>query len=148
MVLHKKWVQTPSIENRNNLTSLRNNIIKAIRVSKRRYHDNMITGKKNSSGFFDALKHFCDKKNVNTASFDVNVFNEHFATIGEKQTENFNLTCIDQVFAVNKNTFNIYNTNRYEILKENKNLNKKKSTGHDGLCSKRVYFLIRCGLTI
>ena len=60
----------------------------AIRVSKRRYYDNLITRKKNSSGIFDALKHFCGKK-VNTVSFDVNVFNEHFATIGEKLTENF-----------------------------------------------------------
>ena len=58
-VLHKKWVQTPSIENRNNFTSCRNNVIKAIRVSKRQYYDNLITRKKNSSGFFDALKHFC-----------------------------------------------------------------------------------------
>ena len=58
-------------------------------MSKRRYYDNLITRKKNSSGIFDALKHFCGKKNVNTASFDVNVFNEHFATIGEKLTENF-----------------------------------------------------------
>ena len=32
----------------------------------------------------------------------------------------------------------IYDTNRYEILKEIKNLNNKKSTGHDGICSKMV----------
>ena len=61
-VLHRKWVQTPSIENRNNFTSCRNNVIKAIRVSKRRYYDNLITRKKNSSGIFDALKHFFGKK--------------------------------------------------------------------------------------
>ena len=80
---------TEIIENRNNFTSCRNNVIRAIRESKRRYYDNMITRKKNSSGFLDAFNHFCGKKNVNTASFDVNVFNEHFATNGEKLTENF-----------------------------------------------------------
>ena len=60
--LYKKWVQTPSIENRNNFTSCRNNVIKAIRESKRRYYDNMITRKKNSSGIFDAFNDLCGKK--------------------------------------------------------------------------------------
>ena len=139
-VLHKKWVQTPSIENRNNFTSCRTNVIEAIRVSKRRYYDNLITRKKNSTGIFDAFKHFCGKKNVNTASFDVNVFNEHFATTEEKLTENFKQNVFRPNFPVNKNTFVIYNTNRYEILKEIKNLNNKKSTGHDGICSKMLKF--------
>ena len=80
-VSHKKWIQTPFIDNRNNFTSCRNNVIQAIRESKRRYYDNMITKKKNSSGIFDAFNHFCGKKNVNTAFFDVNVFNEHFAIL-------------------------------------------------------------------
>ena len=137
-VLHKKWVQTTSIENRNNFTSRRNNVIKAIRVSTRRYYDNLITRKKNSYGIFDALKHFCGKKNVNTASFDVNFFNKHFATIGEKLTENLKQNVCRSNFPVNKNTFVIYDTNRHEILKEIKNLNNKKSTGHDGICSKMV----------
>ena len=130
-VLHKEWVQTPSIENRNNFTSCRNNVIKAIRVSKRRFYDNLITRKKNSSGFFDALKHFCGKKTVNTASFDFNVFNELFATFGEKLTENFKQNVNRSNFPVNKNTFVIYDTNRYEILKEIKNLNNKKSTSQN-----------------
>ena len=104
-LLHKKWVQTPSIENRNNFTSCRNNVIKAIRVSKRRYYDNLITRKKNSSGIFDAVKHFCGKKNVNTALFDIDVFNEHFATIGEKVTQNFKQNVYRSFFPVNKNTF-------------------------------------------
>ena len=130
-VLHKKWVQTPSIENRNNFTSCRNNVIKAIRLSKRRFYDNLITRKKNSSGFFDALKHFCGEKTVNTASFDLNVFNELFATFGEKLTENFKQNVNRSNFPVNKNTFVIYDTNRYEILKEIKNLNNKKSTSQN-----------------
>ena len=54
-VLYKKWVQTPSIENRNNFTSCRNNVIKAIRESKRRYYDNMITRTKNSPEFLMLL---------------------------------------------------------------------------------------------
>ena len=137
-VLHKKWVQTPSIENRNNFTSCRNNVIKAIRVSKRRYYDKLITRKKNSSEVFDAFNYFCGEKNVNTALFDVNVFNEHFATIGEKLTENFKQNVYRSNFPVNKNTFVKYDTHRYEILKEIKNLNNKKSTGHDGICSKMV----------
>ena len=139
-VLHKKWVQTPSIENRSNFTSCRNNVIKAIRVSKRRYYDNMITRKKNSSGIFDALKRFCGKKNVNTASFVVKGFNEHFATIGEKLTEKFKQNVYRSNFSVNKNTFVIYDTNRDELLEEIKNLNNKKSTGHDGISSKMVKF--------
>ena len=110
-VLHKNWVQTPSIENRKNFTSCRKIVIKAIRVSKRRYYDNMITRKKNSSGIFDALKHFCGKKNVNTALFDVNVFNEHFATIGEKLTEDFKQNVNRSNFPVNKNTFVLHDTN-------------------------------------
>ena len=132
-MLHKKWVQTPSIENRNNFISCRNNVIKAISASKHRYYDNMITRKKNSSEIFDALKHFCGKKNVNTASFDVNVFSEHFATIGEKLTENFKQNVCRSNVPVNRNTFVLYDTNRYEILKEIKNLNNKKSTGHNGV---------------
>ena len=80
------------------------------------------------------------KENVNTASFDVNVFNEHFATIGEKLTENFKQNVNSSNFPINKNRFVIYDTNRYEILKEIKNLNNKKSTGYDGICSKMVKF--------
>ena len=75
-VSHKNWIQTPFIDNRNNFTSSRNNVIKAIRESKRRYYDNMITKKKNSSGIFDAFNQFCGRKIANTAFFDVNVFND------------------------------------------------------------------------
>ena len=77
---------------------------------------------------------------MNTASFDVNVFNEHFATIGEKLTEKFKQNLNRLNFPVNKNTFVIYDTNRYEILEETKNLNNKKSTGHDGISTKMVKF--------
>ena len=54
---------------------------------------------------------------MNTASFDVNVFNEHFVTIGEKLTENFKQNMYRPNFPVNKNTFVVYDTNRFEILK-------------------------------
>ena len=74
------------------------------------------------------------------ASFDVNVFNEHFASIGEKLTQNFKQNVYRPNFPVNKSTFVIYDTKRYEILKEIKNLNNKKSTGHDGICSKMLKF--------
>ena len=77
---------------------------------------------------------------MNTASFDVNVFNEHFATIVEKLTEKFKQNVHRPNFPVNKNTFVIYDTNRYEILEEIKNLNNKKFTGHDGISSKMVKF--------
>ena len=80
------------------------------------------------------------KKNVNTASFDDNVFDEHFATIGEKLTEKFKQNVYRSIFPVNKHTFVIYDTNRYEIQEEIKNLNNKKSTGHDGISSKMVKF--------
>ena len=139
-MFYKKRFQTPSSENRDHFTSCRNNVFKAIRDSKRRNYDNMITWKKNSSGVFDTFNNFCGKKNVNTASFIVNVFNEHFATIVEKLTDNFKQNGYRPNFSVNKNTFRISDTNRYEILKEIKNLNNKKSTGHDGLCSKMVKF--------
>ena len=43
-------------------------------------------------------------------------------------------------FPVNKNTFVMYDTNQYEILKEIKNFNNKKSTGHDEISSKMVKF--------
>ena len=66
---------------------------------------------------------FVGKKNVNTASFDVNGFNEHFATIEEKLTENFKQNVYRPNFPVIKNTFVIYDNNRYEIVKEFKNLN-------------------------
>ena len=55
------------------------------------------------------------KKSVNTASFDVNFFNEHFATIGEKLKENFKQNVYRSNFPVNKNTFVIYDTNRHLI---------------------------------
>ena len=77
---------------------------------------------------------------MNTALFEVNVFNEHFATIGEKLTEKFKQSVYKSNFPVNKNTFAIYDTNRYEILEEIKNLNNKKPTGHDGISSKMVKF--------
>ena len=70
--------------------------------------------------------------------FDIDVFNEHFATIGEKVAENFKQNVYRSFFPVNKNTFVIYDINRYEIPKVIKNLNNKKSTGHDGICSKMV----------
>ena len=54
---------------------------------------------------------------MNTASLDVNVFNEHFAIIVEKLTENFKQNVYRSNFPVNKNTFVIYDTNGYEILK-------------------------------
>ena len=100
----------------------------------------MITRKQNSSGIFDAFNRSCGNKNVHTASFYVNIFNEHSATIGEKLTENFKQNVYRSNFPVNENTFVIYDTNRYEILKEIKNLNNKKSPGHDGVCSKMVKF--------
>ena len=88
-VLHKKWVKTPSIENRNFFTSCSNNVIKAIRESRRRYYDNMITRKKNLSGIFEALNISVVKKIVNIASVDDIVFIRHFATNGGKITKNF-----------------------------------------------------------
>ena len=48
---------------------------------------------------------------MNTVSFDVYVFNEHFATIGEKLTENFKQNMYRSNFSVIKNTFVIYDTN-------------------------------------
>ena len=100
----------------------------------------MITRKQNSSGTFDAFNRFCGKKNVHTASFFVNIFNEHSATIGENLTENFKQNVYRSIFPVSENTFVIYDTNRYEILKEIKILNNKKSTGQDGVCSTMVNF--------
>ena len=52
---------------------------------------------------------------MNGASFDFNVFNEHFATIGEKLTENLKQNLYRSNFPVNKNTFVIYDTNRYDM---------------------------------
>ena len=62
---------------------------------------------------------------MNTASFDVNAFNEHVATIGKKLTENFKQNVYRSKFPVKKNTFVIYDTKRYEILEEIENVNNK-----------------------
>ena len=48
---------------------------------------------------------------MNIASFDVNIFNEHFATIGDKLTENFKQKVYRSSFRVDKNAFAIYDTN-------------------------------------
>ena len=64
------------------------------------------------------LQNFFVLKNVNTALFDDTDFNEHFATIGEKLAKHLKQNVYRSNFPVNKNTFDLYDTSRYEILKE------------------------------
>ena len=137
--LFSKWVQNPTELIKLKYSQARNLATKLIRNEKRFYYDKKVGNSRNSKTLFQAFYEFCKGNSKNMKFLAADVFNEFFASIGEKlRNPEFDYKeALGYVDRIEKSIV------FYEITrKENENaiymLKNKGSNGHDGINNKII----------
>ena len=137
--LFSKWVQNPTELNKLKYSQARNLATKVIRNEKRVYYDKKVGNGRNSKTLFQDFNEFCKRNSKNTSFLAADVFNEFFASIGEKlRNPEFDykqaLGYVDRI----EKSMVFYEINRKEIENAIYMLKNKGSNGHDGINNKII----------
>ena len=115
----------------------RNLATKLIRNEKRVYHDKKVGNGRNSKTLFQAFNEFCKGNSKNTSFLAADVFNEFFASIGEKLRNpefDYKLGYVDRI----EKSMVFYEITREDIENAIYMLKNKGSNGHDGIKNKII----------
>ena len=137
--LFSKWVQNPTELNKLKYSQARILATKLIRNEKRVYYDKKVGNGRNSKTLFQAFNEFCKGNSKNTSFLAADVFNEFFASIGEKlRNPEFDykeaLGYVDRI----EKSMVVYEITRKKIENAIYMLKNKGLNGHDGINNKII----------